>query len=63
MDNNEHTTRPNKEKRELHCPDCGSVVFKAGEGTNVEFRCPRCKNNVDLEYIGRTLTISMEFKK
>lgn len=25
------------------CPDCGYKLFKAGDGSNVEIYCPKCK--------------------
>lgn len=50
-------------KKELHCPECGSVVAKAGRGTNAVFRCPRCKKDVDLNYTGETLIMNMYYKE
>ena len=46
-------------KKELHCPECGGIVARAGKGTNAVFRCPKCKRDVD--YTG--LTLSMELRE
>ena len=35
-------------KKELHCPECGGIVARAGKGTNAVFRCPKCKRDVDV---------------
>ena len=60
--NRNNETRKNK-KKELHCPECGGVVVRAGKGTNGEFRCPRCKAEMDMIYTGPTLSVSMAFRE
>ena len=31
------------------CPDCGYKLFKAGDGSNVEIYCPKCKVKLQIE--------------
>ena len=31
------------------CPDCGYKLFKAGDGSNVEIYCPKCKAKLQIE--------------
>ena len=50
-------------KKELHCPECGGIVARAGKGTNAVFRCPKCKRDVDVDYTGLTRSMSMELRE
>lgn len=31
------------------CPDCGYKLLKAGDGSNVEIYCPKCKAKLFIE--------------
>lgn len=31
------------------CPECGYKLFKAGDGSNVEIYCPKCKAKLQIE--------------
>ncbi len=31
------------------CPDCGYKLFKAGDGSNAEIFCPKCKAKMIIE--------------
>ena len=31
------------------CPDCGYKLFKAGNGSNVEIYCQKCKAKLQIE--------------
>ncbi len=39
------------------CPDCGYKLFKAGDGSNVEILCPKCKLKLQIEINGDEITI------
>ena len=39
------------------CPDCGDKLFKAGDGSNVEILCPKCKLKLQIEIKGDEITI------
>lgn len=31
------------------CPDCGYKLLKAGDGSNIEIYCPKCKAKMLIE--------------
>lgn len=39
------------------CPDCGYKLFKAGNGSNVEIYCPKCKAKLQIEIKDGKITI------
>jgi len=39
------------------CPDCGYKLFKAGDGSNVEIYCPKCKAKLIIEIKDNKITI------
>ncbi len=39
------------------CPDCGYKLFKAGDGSNVEILCPKCKLKLQIEIKDVKITI------
>ncbi|MDE6613363.1 MAG: cysteine-rich KTR domain-containing protein [Clostridia bacterium] len=39
------------------CHDCGYKLFKAGEGSNLEIYCPKCKAKMIIEIKNGKITI------
>lgn len=39
------------------CPDCGYKLFKAGDGSNVEIYCPKCRLKLRISIKGDEITI------
>lgn len=39
------------------CADCGYKLFKAGDGSNVEIYCPKCKAKLIVEIKDGKITI------
>ena len=39
------------------CPDCGYKLFKAGDVSNVEIYCPKCKAKLIVEIKDGKITI------
>ncbi len=39
------------------CPDCGYKLFKAGDDSNVEIYCPKCKAKLIIEIKDGKITI------
>ncbi len=39
------------------CPDCGYKLLKAGNGSNVEIYCPKCKAKLQIETNDGKITI------
>ncbi len=39
------------------CPDCGYKLLKAGNGSNVEIYCPKCKAKLQIETKDGKITI------
>ncbi len=39
------------------CPDCGYKLLKAGDGSNVEIYCPKCKVKLQIEIKDGKITI------
>ena len=39
------------------CPDCGYKLLKAGNGSNVEIYCPKCKAKMIIEIKNGKITI------
>lgn len=39
------------------CPDCEYKLFKAGDGSNVEIYCPKCKAKLIVEIKDGKITI------
>lgn len=31
------------------CPTCGYKLLKAGDGSNIEIRCPKCNEKMTIE--------------
>jgi len=65
MESNEtdKTNTVQKRKREIRCGVCGSIAGKSGKD-GAEFICPKCKANVEVDFIGQTMitkTLLREF--
>ena len=41
------------------CPDCGYKLFKAGDGSNIEIYCPKCKAKMIIEIKDGKITIQL----
>ena len=39
------------------CPDCGYKLLKAGDGSNVEIHCPKCRLKLRISIKGDEITI------
>ncbi len=39
------------------CPECGYKLLKAGDGSNIEIYCPKCKAKLQIEIKDGKITI------